>query len=91
MDVENENLKFRVSDEKVSFKIGKVLRRPDDFQVNATVDVVDKVVRDLGELAYSRSNTMVEIMFYYMEIDVTGYDETVAALMGAGSHSRNPC
>lgn len=52
VDVESGSLQFRINDEEVSFNIDKVLRRPDDFQVNTTIEVVDEAVQDLLELSY---------------------------------------
>lgn len=89
VDVETWSLKFRVNGEEISLNIDKELRRDEDFQVNTIIDVVDEVVQDLGELAFLEVDSMAAIMLNYMEKDENYYDEVVATMIVAGSHSKN--
>lgn len=75
--------------EKVSFNIDETTNGHSNFQVNAIADVVDEVVESIGKLAYSNSESLAKLLQNYGEIDIDNYEGAVAALMVAGSHSRD--
>lgn len=90
VDVERGNLMFWVNDEEVSFKIYEMMKRHGDFKVNVIIDVVDEVLESIGELAYSKVESLAEILLNYDKVDVDNCEGVVVALIGVGSHSRVP-
>jgi len=63
------------------------MKHRSDIHVVSTVDVIDKAVASVSHLM-CMSKPHEVVLANYVEIEIQGYEEVVAALSGMGEYSR---
>ncbi|XP_070024965.1 uncharacterized protein [Nicotiana sylvestris] len=92
MDLERNEIKFRVNDEQVTFQANKGMKLPHEYESISMIDVVDEVEdaveMKMEEQCFGKALSAILMNFdgEYME----GYMESVNALEGLGSYTYTP-
>ncbi|XP_059285698.1 uncharacterized protein LOC132039172 [Lycium ferocissimum] len=92
MDSENNEIKFRVNDEEVTFQASKRLKLPSDYEIISVIgslDVIDEAVEFKME-EESLGEALAGILVNFDAEDMKGCVETVNSLVGLGSYSYHP-
>ncbi|XP_075109195.1 uncharacterized protein LOC142180986 [Nicotiana tabacum] len=89
MDSEQNEIKFRVNDEEVTFQARNGMKLPHEYEIISVIDVVDEV-EDAVEIKMEEQclgDALVAILVNFDGEDIDGYMESVNALEGLGSYT----
>ncbi|XP_060197992.1 uncharacterized protein LOC132626971 [Lycium barbarum] len=92
MDSENNEIKFRVNDEEVTFQESKGMKLPSAYESISVIDsfdgIDDAVEHKMEE--ESLGEALTEVLINFDACDMEGYVETINALEGLGSYTYHP-
>ncbi|XP_015163868.1 uncharacterized protein [Solanum tuberosum] len=74
VDVESEELKFRVNEDELTFNVCKSMKHPSDSHVVSSVDVIDEVVASVSHLM-CMSEPLEAVLATYDEFEIQGCKE----------------
>ncbi|XP_075076911.1 uncharacterized protein LOC142163514 [Nicotiana tabacum] len=89
---EQNEIKFRVNDEEVTFQASKGMKLPHEYESISVIDVVDEV-EDVVEMKMEEQclgEALAAILVNFDGEDMEGYMESVNALEGLGSYTYAP-
>ncbi|XP_070029571.1 uncharacterized protein [Nicotiana sylvestris] len=89
MDSEQNEIKFRASDEEVKFQESKGMKLPHEYESILVIDVIDEV-EDAVEMKMEEQclgEALAAILVNFDGEDMEGYMESVNALEGLGSYT----
>ncbi|XP_060210808.1 uncharacterized protein LOC132637788 [Lycium barbarum] len=89
VDVESGDLKFRMSDEEVTFHICKSMKQSADMSVMSIIDTIDEAMDTTVEHEHV-GDMLAEVIMNYEREDEEDIEETVNTLIGLGSYYYNP-
>ncbi|XP_070017469.1 uncharacterized protein [Nicotiana sylvestris] len=92
MDLERNEIKFRVNDEEVTFQESNGMKLPHEYESISVIDVVDEV-EDAVEMKMEEQclgEALAAILVNFDGEDMEGYMESVNALEGLGSCTYAP-
>ncbi|XP_019241872.1 PREDICTED: uncharacterized protein LOC109221896 [Nicotiana attenuata] len=92
MDSKQNEIKFRVNDEEVTFQASKGMKLPHEYESISVIDVVDEV-EDAVEMKMEEQclgEALAAILENFDGEDMEGYMESVNALEGLGSYTYAP-
>ncbi|XP_016437364.1 uncharacterized protein LOC107763382 [Nicotiana tabacum] len=92
MDLERNEIKFRVNNEEVTFQTSKDMKLPHAYESISVIDIVDEV-EDAIEIKMEEEclgEALAVILVNFDGEDMEGYMESVNALEGLGSYTYAP-
>ncbi|XP_059277534.1 uncharacterized protein LOC132031568 [Lycium ferocissimum] len=89
VDVERDDLKFRMNDEEITFYICKSMEQPVDMSVVSVINTIDEATETTVDHEHLGEMLAAVIMNYEGEREEE-FEETVNALIGLGSYHYNP-
>ncbi|XP_070025788.1 uncharacterized protein [Nicotiana sylvestris] len=92
MDSEQNEIKFRVNDEEVTFQASKGMKLPHEYESISVIDVVDEV-EDAVKIKMEEQclgEVLTAILVNFDGEDIEGYMESVNALEGLESYTYAP-
>ncbi|XP_070025408.1 uncharacterized protein [Nicotiana sylvestris] len=92
MDLERNEIKFRVNDEEVTFQASKGMKLPHEYESISVIDVVDEV-EDAVEMKMEEQclgEALAAILMNFDGEDMDEYMESVNALEGLGFYTYAP-
>ncbi|XP_060211959.1 uncharacterized protein LOC132639533 [Lycium barbarum] len=89
VDMERDDLKFRMNDEEVTFHICKTTKQPVDMSVVSVIDTINEVIESTMEHKHVGEMLPAVLMNYDGGNDEE-FEETVNALIWLGSYRHNP-
>ncbi|XP_075074567.1 uncharacterized protein LOC142162149 [Nicotiana tabacum] len=92
MDSEQNEIKFCVNDEEITFQASKGMKLPHEYESISVIDIVDEV-EDAIEMKMEEQclgEALAAILVNFNAEDMEGYMESVNALEGLGSYTYAP-
>ncbi|XP_075096259.1 uncharacterized protein LOC142174374 [Nicotiana tabacum] len=92
MDLERNEIKFRVNDEEVTFQARKGMKLPHEYESISVINVVDEV-EDAVEMKIEEQclgEALAAILVNFDGEDIEGYMESINALERLGSYTYAP-
>ncbi|XP_070054220.1 uncharacterized protein [Nicotiana tomentosiformis] len=90
VDVEADEITFRVGDEKVVFHVCKSMRQPNSNEVCSFVDLVTEVIVDDTSTVMNVDDTLEAALLNNDDDEKEGFVECANALQGMGSYTYEP-